>query len=142
MSNSYRDLVVWQVAVDLALDTYKITESFPKHELYGLTGQIRRCAVSISSNIAEGQGRNSPGEFRQFVGNAKGSSVEWETQAYIAHKLGYISPAQYEELQQKCDRLSRLLNGLLHSLKSAPRPRKVSEGYIPDTRNQKRATDL
>lgn len=71
MSNSYRDLIVWQKAVALSLKVYKTTEGFPKHELYGLASQVRRASVSIACNIAEGQGRNSQGEFKHFLGGKR-----------------------------------------------------------------------
>ena len=76
MSNSYRDLIAWQKAVVAVTKLYRATEAFPKHELYGLTSQVRRAAVSVVSNIAEGQGRNTPKDFQHFLGNAKGSLLE------------------------------------------------------------------
>lgn len=88
--NSYRDLLVWQKAVDLVTEIYRLTRQYPKDELYGITGQLRRAAVSIPSNIAEGQARLSTGEFRQFLGNAKGSLAEVETQLVISGKLDYM----------------------------------------------------
>lgn len=119
MSNSYRDLVAWRVAVELVTTVYRQTETFPKHEIYTLTSQIRRSAVSVPSNIAEGQGRSSPGEFQQFLGHAKGSLLELETQLIIANNLGYISREQLNDLSQLSDRVSRLLNGLIQSLKAS-----------------------
>ncbi len=89
MSNSYRDLVAWQKAFALCLNVYRFTEQFPKTEIYGLTSQLRRAAVSVVSNIAEGQGRKTRGEFQQFLGQAKGSLSEMETQILIAAELGY-----------------------------------------------------
>ncbi|HET8666767.1 MAG TPA: four helix bundle protein [Terriglobales bacterium] len=87
--NSYRDLLVWQKAVDLVTEIYRLTRQYPKDELYGITGQLRRAAVSIPSNIAEGQARLSTGEFRQFLGNAN-SLAEVETQLVISGKLDYM----------------------------------------------------
>lgn len=133
MSNSYRDLVAWQVAVELVTDTYRATESFPKHELYGLTSQIRRAAVSVASNIAEGQGRNSPGEFQQFLGHAKGSLMELETQLIIAKNLKYLAQSDLDGLLGQSDRVSRLVSGLLQSLKR----REGAPGEKRGTRNEK-----
>ena len=84
MSHSYRDLIVWQEAKTLAVEVYRCSEAFPKHEIYGLTSQIRRSAVSIVSNIAEGQGRLTKGEFIQFLGHSRGSLLELLTQLEIA----------------------------------------------------------
>lgn len=116
MSNSYRDLIVWQKAVALSLKVYKATEGFPKHELYGLASQVRRAAVSVACNIAEGQGRNSPGEFKHFLGMAKGSLVETETQLVISSKLGYITEQATKELADDSEEVSRLLNGLMKAI--------------------------
>ena len=85
---SYRDLIVWQRAMELVVDVYGMTRSFPECERYGLSSQLRRSAVSIPSNIAEGQGRLTRGEFRQFLGHARGSLSEVETQVSIATRLG------------------------------------------------------
>ena len=93
MKRDYKDLTVWQKAIDLVADAYRATREFPKEEVYGLTLQLRRCAISVPSNIAEGQGRLTRGEFRQFLGHAKGSLAELETQLIIAEKLGYLKVA-------------------------------------------------
>jgi|SRR5579864_6976075 len=90
MGRSYKDLVAWQKSMDLVTATYRTTASFPKDELFGLTSQIRRAALSIPSNVAEGQGRLSEKEFRYFLGQARGSLMEVETQAQIAENLGYL----------------------------------------------------
>ena len=90
MSKSFRELTVWQKSMELVTNVYRATSSFPSSEKYGLTNQIRRCAVSIPSNIAEGQGRNSPREFVQFLGIAKGSLCELEIQLQIATNLGFL----------------------------------------------------
>jgi four helix bundle protein len=117
-SNSYRDLVAWQQAIELVLMVYELTRSFPDHEKFGLTSQLRRAAVSVASNIAEGQGRGSAGEFRQFLGNAKGSVHEVETQLILAEKLKYLAAGNMNEAMEKADRVARLINGLMQSLKS------------------------
>jgi len=90
MGKSYRDLVVWQKAMDLVTAIYRITAQFPREEMYGLTSQLRRAAVSIPSNIAEGQGRHGVLEFRHFLRQSCGSLMELETQTLIAERLGYI----------------------------------------------------
>src|SRR5258708_12998805 len=94
MGHSYRDLIVWQKAIAMVTDIYRATQNFPRQETYGLTSQIRRSAVSVASNIAEGQGRLSRREFRQFLGVARGSLIEMETQAVIAENLGFLSKAE------------------------------------------------
>jgi four helix bundle protein len=88
---SFRDLIVWQRSVGLAVAVYELTREFPKEEIYGLTSQLRRAAVSIASNIAEGHGRNTAGEFRQFLGVARGSNFEVQTQLVLSRRLKYGS---------------------------------------------------
>jgi four helix bundle protein len=114
---SYRDLVVWKKSMAFVLDVYRNTQTFPKIETYGLTCQLRRAAVSIPSNIAEGQARRSTGEFKQFLGNARGSLVEVETQILIARDLGYLEQNQSETLLSATAEIGRMLNGLLAALK-------------------------
>ena len=116
MATTYKDLVVWQRAMDLVTEIYRSTEAFPKHEIYGLTSQIRRAAVSIPANIAEGQGRLTPGEFRQFLGYARGSLLELETLIVVAGNLRYLNPAQVTDLSSHTAEVGRILNGLLNSL--------------------------
>lgn len=113
---SYRDLIVWQKAMTLAAAVYRSTESFPKSELYGLTAQLRRAAVSVPSNIAEGQGRVSTGEFRQFLGHARGSLLEVETQVLLAQTLGYLGCELGGDLLRQSAEVGRGLNGLMTSL--------------------------
>ena len=122
MSHSYRDLLVWQRAKQLAVEVYRATESFPRSETYGITSQIRRAAVSVPSNIAEGQGRLSRGEFAQFLGNARGSLLELETQLEIAGDLSYLSQATQMQLQQHAYEVLGLLNRLLASLRAGSKP--------------------
>ncbi len=93
--SSYKDLIVWQKSVELVTEIYAATSKFPRDEVFGLTSQLRRCAVSVPSNIAEGQGRASKGEFIQFLSHARGSLFELETQLLIVGKLGYL-PSQRE----------------------------------------------
>ncbi|MEW6574283.1 MAG: four helix bundle protein [Bacillota bacterium] len=113
---SYRDLIVWQKSIDLVQKIYQFTQRFPKEEIYGLTSQIRRAAVSIPANIAEGQSRNSTGEFKQFLGMAKGSLAELETLLILSEKLTFLERINAEELLNNCEEINKLLNGLLKSL--------------------------
>jgi len=100
----------------LVLDVYRSTQAFPKTETYGLVSQLRRAAVSIPSNIAEGQARLSTGEFKQFLGNARGSLMEVETRILLAQELGYLEIAEGESLLGAAAEVGRILNGLLNSL--------------------------
>ncbi len=109
----YKNLLVWQKAIALVTQIYVVTRSFPREELYGLTSQIRRAAVSIPSNIAEGQARLTPGEFRQFLGIAKGSLAELDTQLMIAENLGYLT--ETDRLFDQVAEVGRMLSGLLRS---------------------------
>lgn len=120
MARSYRDLVVWQKAKALAVSVYRETEGFPKSETYGLRSQIRRASVSISSNIAEGQGRLTRGEFLHFLGLARGSLLELETQLSIALDLGYIENEAFVKLDLESYQVLGLINRLLDSLRSTP----------------------
>jgi four helix bundle protein len=113
---SYRDLAVWKKSMALVLEVYRSTQAFPRMETYGLTSQLRRAAVSIPSNIAEGQARLSTGEFRQFLGNARGSLMEVETQILIASDLGYLEENRTEALLRAAAEVGRMLNGLLNAL--------------------------
>jgi len=116
VSHSYKDLIVWQKAVTMVTEVYRATQPFPREETYGLTSQLRRSAVSVASNIAEGQGRISKAEFRQFLGMARGSLIEMETQIVIASNLGYISHEIADRLAAKSGEVSRLPHGLMQSL--------------------------
>ncbi len=109
---SYLDLIVWQKSMELVERMYRMTKVFPQEEQYGLTSQIRRAAVSIPSNIAEGQARKSTAEFRNFLSIALGSRAEVETQTLIAQRLGYVTQVQTEEILSLLDELSRMLNTL------------------------------
>lgn len=115
-TSSYHDLRVWQYAIQLALSTYRATETFPKHEMYGLAQQMRRAAVSAASNIAEGKGRNTDKEFRQFLFNARGSLLELESQYVIARQLNYLPEEAYDSLREHTKEVGRSLAGLLNSL--------------------------
>ena len=116
-SQSYRDLIAWQKALALVTEVYRLTESFPSHELYGLTSQIGRAAVSVVSNIAEGQARNSHREFLHFLSNAKGSLVEVETQLFVTRNLNYVREQQIAAVLKQTDEVARLVSGLMKSLR-------------------------
>ena len=113
---SYRDLIAWQKSMDLVVEIYSSTQSFPRAETYGLMSQLRRAAVSIPSNIAEGHDRLSTGEYKQFLGHARGSLVEVETQILISQMLGYPGPSQSTNLLKRTNEIGKILNGLLSSL--------------------------
>ena len=113
---SHRDLKVWQIALDVTETLYRITSEWPKHEQYGLTSQVRRAAVSVPANIAEGAGRRTPGEFVHFVGIARGSLAELETLLIIAHRLEYIDQAVFDAVSSDLFELGRMSTGLLRSL--------------------------
>ena len=116
MGHSYKDLIVWQKAMAMVTEIYRCTQSFPRQETYGLISQLRRAAVSVASNIAEGQGRLSKREFRQFLGQARGSLIEMETQIMIAGNLGYLSSDAVRHMMETSGEVSRLLHGLIQSI--------------------------
>jgi four helix bundle protein len=117
MSGTYRDLEVWQAAMDLAEEIYRITKTFPREEIYALTIQVRRAAVSVPSNIAEGKGRSSDKELAQFLCHARGSLFEIETQIDLAYRLGYLDATTSGQIQCKAARVGKLLNGLLRAFR-------------------------
>ena len=106
---SYRDLIAWRKSVDLVIEIYRSTQSFPRVETYGLISQLRRAAISIPSEIAEGHERISTGEFRQFLGHALGALMEIETQFLIAQELGYLENEKSENLLQKTAEVGKIL---------------------------------
>ncbi len=114
---SYEDLVVWQKSVELSKNVYKISKTFPKEEIYSITNQIRRSAVSISANIAEGCGRNNYGEFIQFLGIAGGSLAELHTHIIIAHDAEYLSKQNFDILLKQIIEIRKMIAGLKSSLK-------------------------
>ena len=116
MGLSYQALIAWQKAMSFTEEIYKATRGFPNDELYGLTSQLRRAAISIPSNIAEGQGRLTAGEFKQFLGHARGSLLEVETQILIAGRLHYLSEEQSGGLLKLSAEVGRILNGLIASI--------------------------
>jgi four helix bundle protein len=112
----YQDLIAWQKAMELVIRVYEVTEGFPRREMFGLTNQIRRSAVSIPSNIAEGQARLTTRDFLRFISIARGSSQELETQILIAFRLGYLKTDEKCELIELLKEIGRLLAGLSRSL--------------------------
>jgi four helix bundle protein len=113
---SYRELIAWQKAVDLVVTVYKVTDQLPSDEKFGLTHQVRRAAVSVPSNIAEGQGRSSVNEFLRFLSISRGSLCELETQILIAQRLGFISDLERDHVLRDADEVGRLLRGLSRSI--------------------------
>jgi four helix bundle protein len=112
----YRDLLAWQKAFELALVLYRDTSTFPSEEKYGIVSQLRRACVSMPSNIAEGQGRRSKGEFSRYLSIALGSLAELETQIMISDALGYFKPKKAPKLLGMAAEVGRLVNGLIKSL--------------------------
>ncbi|MDF1592838.1 MAG: four helix bundle protein [Desulfobacterales bacterium] len=119
---SYRDLEVWQKAMDLVVICYRMAEKFPKNEIYGLAGQLQRAAVSIPANIAEGRQRQYSKEFLQHLSIAYGSLAEVETHVQIAGRLNYIDDEQIDNLLNKTAEIGRMLNGLRKSIRKKTDP--------------------
>ena len=115
---SYRDLIVWQKCVDLVAEIYAVTEPFPKSQLFSLSQQMQKAAISVPCNIAEGQGRSTTKDYLNFLHIARGSLQELETQLFIAHRLGFTSETARNETLAKTMEIGRLLNGLIRSLSS------------------------
>jgi four helix bundle protein len=113
MSQKIEDIKVWQRAIQQSVAIYRLTESFPKQEMYGLSSQFQRAAVSVASNIAEGRGRLSKGEFRQFLGMAQGSNYEVQTQLYIAQELGIGSSSWLQEAQKFNIEVGKMLTAFI-----------------------------
>jgi four helix bundle protein len=106
--HNIKDLKIWNKAIDLTIKVYDISSKFPNDERFGLISQIRRCAVSVPSNISEGAGRNTKGEFKQFLGVANGSCYELQTQIVIAQKLGFISDEDCSDILNCIDELQKM----------------------------------
>jgi four helix bundle protein len=125
MAQDYRDLVVWQKAMELTVCIYKLTQSFPDREIYGLTSQMRRASVSVASNIAEGRGRLNPAEFRQFLAMAQGSIYELETQLLVANSLGFAHVEAIKEAQSIANEVSKMLGSFIHILNAGISKKKL-----------------
>ena len=119
---THKNLDVWQNSVELVTEIYMLTNAFPENEKFGLTNQIRRSAVSIPSNIAEGAGRHSKKEFSRFLNIAQGSATELETQLIISKNLNFIDYEQYENKIEKLTSIMKMLSGLVRSLKNNHSP--------------------
>jgi four helix bundle protein len=116
---NYQDLVAWQKAVDLVVSVYAVTRLWPSTEKFGLISQVQRAAVSVPSNIAEGQGRRKDREFHHHLSIAHGSLREVETQLVIAQRLGYIPAEKLQELLVESSEVGRLITGLMHALETS-----------------------
>jgi four helix bundle protein len=126
MAQDYRDLIVWQKAIELTVCIYKLTRFLPKDEAYGLSSQMRRASVSIASNIAEGRGRLNPAEFRQFLGVAQGSTYELQTQIVVADSLCFASAEDLKQATALSDEVSKMLSSFIHTLNSAASKKKLA----------------
>jgi four helix bundle protein len=116
MAQSYQDLTVWQRAMEMTVQVYELTQGFPREEIYGLTSQLRRASVSVASNIAEGRGRISQGEFRQFLGTAQGSNFEVQTQLEVSRRLGLGSEVSLNKAGTLSVEVGKMLSSLIASL--------------------------
>lgn len=114
--NNFKDLKIWKESIDLAVDIYKLTRSFPDTEKFGLVSQMNRCSISISSNIAEGAGRNNQKEFKQFLGIALGSACELESQIIVSQRLEFISEHILKQQSEKLVHLQNMINKLIKTL--------------------------
>lgn len=113
---TYRDLIVWQKSMTLVTDVYKATRTFPREEVYALVSQLRRCAISIPSNIAEGYGRKSTGDYVRFLQIAMGSLFEIQTQLEIARNLEFLSQDHFEKIHESSREIERMLSSLIRKL--------------------------
>ena len=118
MHQDFHELTVWQRAIDLTVCIYKLTQRFPKEEMYGLVSQLRRASVSVASNIAEGRGRLNPAEFRQFLGIALGSTFEVQTQLVVARRLNLGSEKAIDEAAALGNQVSKMLTSFIQKLGS------------------------
>ncbi|NCP85208.1 MAG: four helix bundle protein [Flavobacteriales bacterium CG_4_10_14_0_2_um_filter_35_18] len=116
MTRTHKDLDVWKKSIDFVTKIYKVTETFPKSEMYGLSSQIRRASVSIPSNIAEGSARKGKVEFKQFLYISLSSAAEVDTQLLISLNLGYLELSKYEDLGSQLETISKMLQGLIKSI--------------------------
>jgi four helix bundle protein len=116
LGGSFRELHDWQRAIENSVAVYKLTSTFPSQEIYGLTSQLRRASVSVASNIAEGYGRGSSGEYKHFLGMARGSNSEVETQLFIAKELGFGDGNDIDHAAGLTGEVGRMLNALMKSI--------------------------
>jgi four helix bundle protein len=120
MSNGFRDLIGWQKAMDLAEEIYAVTSTFPKEERYGLISQMRRCSVSIASDIAEGHGRLTTRDWQHFLSQARGSTHELETQLILSRRLQFGDQTRIERAIRNAEEVGRIINGLLKATRVRP----------------------
>ena len=133
MSGSYRDLLAWQKAIELVAEIYSFTKTFPREEQFGLTIQLRRAAVSVASNIAEGKGLSTDRDFSLFLHHARGSLGEIETQLTIAERLGYLPASVSAKLMDQTSEVAKILNGLIRSMRPEEVLGKaVKRGFLAD----------
>ena len=123
---NYKELIVWNRAVALAVQVCRVTKGFPPDERFALNAQIRRAATSVPANIAEGWGRGTTKEYIQYRLIARGSLMEVETHAVIAHQLQYLTKPQIESVQQQIEEIGKMLNGLIQALRAPRGPRSTS----------------
>ncbi|HXJ93537.1 MAG TPA: four helix bundle protein [Terriglobia bacterium] len=141
-SKTYRDLELWQTAMDLVVECYQAARRFPRYETFGLSGHFRRAVVSVPANIAEGHGRQHRPEFIPHLHIALGSRAEVETHVQIAQRLGYLEPTHAEKVLPRTGEVGRLLNGMLRYLRSKPSSatgslRRPADNRPPTTDNRK-----
>ncbi len=129
--HSYKDLEVWKLSIDLVELVYDYTNGFPAEEKFGLISQMRRCSISIPSNIAEGRRRGSRQDYRRFILIAYGSGAELETQLIISQRLKFGDQEKAQNLNKLLDRIMRMTNGLLRALKNPPRTQKPTTQEPP-----------
>jgi len=122
----FRDLIVWHKSMDLVTDVYRLTSSFPRQEIFALSLQLRRCAVSIPSNIAEGEGRKSATEFAPFLRIAQGSLAELQTQMIVAERLGYVTPQQLAAVFERTEEVGKMLYGLIRTVSNSSLPSELA----------------
>ena len=122
MGQSFRELAVWQRSIELTVAVYELTSEFPAAERFGLVNQLRRASVSVASNIAEGYGRSTKGEYLLFLGHARGSNSEVETQLVIAKALGFGATRKLQRAEELCSEVGRMLSPMMKSLKTVASP--------------------
>ena len=142
MSGSYRDLKVWQKSIELTLDVCRLTKRFPAKEVYGLTNQMRRAALSIASNIAEGKGRSSDRDFALLLCHKRGSFHELETQALVAEELGYLRDDGARKLEVLTTETAKVLNGLISSIATEDQRRAPRSSQLKGTPGEPRLKTL
>jgi len=116
MKHNFKKLIIWQESLELVIETYKTTKTFPSEEKFGLTSQLNRCAVSIPSNIAEGTSKSSGKHFKNYLETSLGSAFEWETQIIIAHRIGYINKNKFTELESRISKIQNMIYKFMTSL--------------------------